>query len=120
MSGRTCGDCSLCCKLLEISAERAPEVAKPAGQWCKNCVQPGCSIYDRRPALCRDFKCMWLLDDRYGGVEAVAVRNDFGLAAPGLVVHCRRSRTPGRMAPGTIPRRHRPNVSLGRAIAGAV
>jgi uncharacterized protein len=63
---RECGSCSACCKLLAISAERAPEVAKPAGVLCRHCTSPGCGIYQRRPALCRDFACLWLLDEKLG------------------------------------------------------
>ena len=65
-TARSCGDCSLCCRLLEIRAEHAPEIAKPAGEWCKHCTQPGCGIHARRPSLCRDFACQWLLDPRLG------------------------------------------------------
>jgi uncharacterized protein len=61
---RSCGDCSLCCKLLAIDAEHAPEIAKPANTWCKHCAKPGCGIYDRRPQLCRDFQCEWLKNER--------------------------------------------------------
>src|SRR5262249_20143690 len=32
---RQCGDCSLCCKLLNV-----PEVGKPANDWCPHC-RPG-------------------------------------------------------------------------------
>jgi uncharacterized protein len=64
---RSCGDCSACCSLLEITAARAPEVGdKPAGQICRHCAAPGCSIYGSRPQLCADFKCVWLSDERLG------------------------------------------------------
>jgi uncharacterized protein len=64
---RECGSCSLCCRLLEISAERAPEIGdKPAGMMCRHCAAPGCSIYGSRPQLCADFKCVWLSDERLG------------------------------------------------------
>jgi uncharacterized protein len=63
---RECGSCSLCCRLLQIDAEHAPEAAHQAGDWCRFCTQPGCAIYDRRPTLCRDFKCQWLKDPRLG------------------------------------------------------
>jgi uncharacterized protein len=64
---RECGSCSECCRLLEISADRAPEIGnKPAGEWCSHCAEPGCGIYDRRPQLCRDFRCQWLVDERLG------------------------------------------------------
>jgi hypothetical protein len=41
------------------------ELAKPAGSWCPHC-RPGrgCLIYDARPAECRTFSCLWLIDDR--------------------------------------------------------
>jgi uncharacterized protein len=64
---RACGDCSLCCKLLEIDAAVAPEVGdKPAGVLCRHCTSPGCKIYERRPKLCADFRCQWLADEKLG------------------------------------------------------
>jgi len=55
--GRECGECSLCCRLFPV-----PELNKPANIWCEHC-QPGkgCTIYDRRPPICRGFACGWLL-----------------------------------------------------------
>jgi hypothetical protein len=63
---RVCGNCSLCCKLLQI----AEPLHKPAGRWCSHCRpgRGGCSIYDDRPAVCRAFRCGWLegaVDDRW-------------------------------------------------------
>jgi len=39
-------------------------------KWCPDCTPgKGCGIYDRRPEICRDFECLWLitpeLDDKY-------------------------------------------------------
>jgi hypothetical protein len=60
-TGRSCGDCSLCCKVLDITE---PELKKPAGEWCKHCTTGvGCSIYKERPQVCRGFGCEWLVDD---------------------------------------------------------
>ena len=58
-SGRECGSCSLCCRVLEIA-----ELNKPAHTWCRHCRpgKGGCSIYADRPPVCRGFACMWLLD----------------------------------------------------------
>jgi predicted pyridoxine 5'-phosphate oxidase superfamily flavin-nucleotide-binding protein len=46
-----------------------PEV-KPDHQWCPWCTPGwpggGCSIYMARPERCRDFKCQWLIDHRFG------------------------------------------------------
>jgi hypothetical protein len=59
---RNCGDCTLCCKVMAIE-----EIAKPAGQWCAHCKPGrGCGIYDSRPAECRAFNCLWLVDARFG------------------------------------------------------
>jgi len=58
VKGRSCGMCSLCCKLLDVR-----EISKPEGKWCVHCV-PGrerCTIYDRRPNQCRKFHCGWLM-----------------------------------------------------------
>ena len=59
-TGRVCGDCSLCCKLLPIAE---PELNKPANRWCQHCrpAKGGCSIHDDRPPICRGFACMWLV-----------------------------------------------------------
>lgn len=60
--GRTCGSCTLCCKTVAVA-----ELAKPAGAWCTHCrPSRGCSIYDARPAGCRDFHCEWLRSEKLG------------------------------------------------------
>ena len=58
MTGRSCGSCSLCCRLLDV-----PEAGKQTGQWCPHC-RPGngCSIYADRPEVCRRWACAWLTD----------------------------------------------------------
>jgi len=65
VSVKSCGDCSLCCKLLGIA-----EIDKPAGKWCPNFKRgSGCGVYHQRPAACASFECLWLdsekLDDRW-------------------------------------------------------
>jgi Fe-S-cluster containining protein len=57
VTGRSRGDCSMCCKVFDI-----PELDKPAHRWCRHCRpgKGGCSIYDSRPAGCREFSCLWL------------------------------------------------------------
>jgi hypothetical protein len=56
VAGRSCGTCSLCCKVLRIE-----ETQSPAGEWCKHCDPGhGCKIHPMRPATCRDFFCLWL------------------------------------------------------------
>lgn len=54
--GKSCGTCTLCCKVMEI-----PELSKPAGQWCVHCKPgQGCGIHAERPDHCRAFGCLWL------------------------------------------------------------
>ena len=48
----------MCCTALEI-----PELKKPAGPACPNCILTGgCTIYAKRPQVCRDFECLWLTE----------------------------------------------------------
>lgn len=63
-TGRTCGDCSLCCKLLP-----SVELNKPANIWCTHCSPSpagGCSIYEHRQNVCRGFACAYLLANWIG------------------------------------------------------
>ena len=56
--GKACGPCTFCCKVLEID-----ELKKPAGPFCAFCVPGGgCKTYETRPAVCRDFHCLWKSD----------------------------------------------------------
>ena len=65
MTGKSCGECGMCCKLLGIES-----IAKPPGQWCGHYRRgAGCSVYADRPAACSRFICLWLssegLDDAW-------------------------------------------------------
>lgn len=56
--GRSCGECSLCCRLLDV-----PEAGKPPHDWCPHYrFGCGCSIYATRPSPCRRYTCMWLVN----------------------------------------------------------
>jgi uncharacterized protein len=62
VEGRACGTCTLCCRLPDID-----HFDKPADEWCSHCVaEKGCTIYSRRPAVCRDFHCLWITDEALG------------------------------------------------------
>lgn len=55
--GRECGDCSMCCKIMEI-----PELNKPTGAWCEHVLKRrGCAIYETRPPSCAAFYCGYLI-----------------------------------------------------------
>ena len=57
-TGRQCGKCSLCCKLLYVK-----ELNKPANTWCEHCRpgKGGCSIHETRPPICRIYFCAWMM-----------------------------------------------------------
>ena len=62
MTSRSCGTCTLCCKLLGIGA-----LEKPSGQWCPHCLPgKGCGIYSERPDECHTFECDWLRNETLG------------------------------------------------------
>lgn len=62
LSGRSCGGCTLCCKVMSV-----PELKKERGVWCSHCERnSGCRIYADRPAGCRTFLCGWLTNPRFG------------------------------------------------------
>jgi Tfp pilus assembly protein PilF len=61
-ASRSCGTCTLCCKLFDIRA-----LNKPQFEWCKHCaVGVGCRIYEQRPDECHEFNCRWLTDASVG------------------------------------------------------
>lgn len=56
VDGRQCGECSMCCKLMEIE-----ELGKPIGVWCAYVRKGnGCAIYSERPPSCAAFGCGYL------------------------------------------------------------
>jgi hypothetical protein len=60
--GRSCGSCSMCCKLYDL-----PEVQSPAGKWCRHCAPgKGCTIHETRPEVCRKFFCGWMVSPGLG------------------------------------------------------
>jgi len=61
--GRSCGSCSLCCKVFPVP----PVDDKPAGKWCRHCAPgKGCGIWDSRPEFCRSYHCHWHFDASLG------------------------------------------------------
>ncbi len=59
---RSCGSCSLCCKVIGIRS-----LGKPPGQWCPHFARgSGCSIYGEAPSECRQFQCFWTLETLQG------------------------------------------------------
>jgi hypothetical protein len=61
-TGRSCGPCSMCCYMMGVEA-----LDKPKYRWCQHCKPgKGCSIYGNRPAVCKTFACMWLIQVHIG------------------------------------------------------
>src|SRR5262245_56782665 len=60
---RSCGTCSLCCKVLFVA-----DLNKPENVWCRHASPPGCgcAIYATRPEGCKGFICNWLTDSTLG------------------------------------------------------
>jgi len=55
-TGRRCGGCQLCCRLVPVAS-----LNKPAGEKCRHAkVGHGCTIYRFRPHDCRTWACRWL------------------------------------------------------------
>jgi hypothetical protein len=50
-----CGDCTVCCTLSVVK-----ELNKKVGEECKLCKNNRCSIYKKRPQVCKDFECAYL------------------------------------------------------------
>ncbi len=60
--GRSCGTCTMCCKVFRI-----PETGSPPGHWCRHVVQGrGCGIHPTRPEACRTFFCHYLRNGNLG------------------------------------------------------
>jgi hypothetical protein len=85
--GRSCGTCTMCCKLFDI-----PEIGATAGKWCRHCAPgKGCQIYDARPETCRKFFCGWMVTAGLGPewkpdrckviMQLLAVENTFWVNA---------------------------------------
>jgi hypothetical protein len=55
-----CGGCTSCCRIPFIRDPDNTIPTKPSGVNCLHCTGHSCSIYDKRPQVCREFKCLWL------------------------------------------------------------
>lgn len=76
---RSCGQCTACCRLLEIEA-----LGKPAGILCQHNTGCACTIYPERPEACARWHCLWrrigalpedLRPDRSGVIFALEKRS---------------------------------------------
>ena len=59
MTFNSCGDCTLCCKLLPIEDK---DLSKDHSVLCNHCDK-GCTIYEDRPESCVNFNCNFIEDN---------------------------------------------------------
>jgi hypothetical protein len=102
--GRSCGTCTLCCTQLEIESkpgystrlDTAEDIAKPAGKACSYLTAQGCSIYEARPLVCRQFACDWLLGEKkFGPQDSPMNTGRIGVRGVTLHFHSHVSRSSG-------------------------
>jgi hypothetical protein len=55
---RQCSTCTLCCRLMTVHS-----LNKPDGEMCQHCTGTSCGIYARRPLDCRQWSCLWKVDN---------------------------------------------------------
>lgn len=64
IADRSCGTCTACCAFPPI---RTQKLQKPANTLCPHCAEAsGCTVYDRRPDVCRGFYCGWFFLSELG------------------------------------------------------
>jgi hypothetical protein len=59
-----CGECTLCCIAPTIEPRHVePPLTgpKPAGQACEHCDAKGCTVYEKRPSICKGYLCLYAL-----------------------------------------------------------
>ncbi len=81
---RPCGDCTVCCTHMSINA---PGFTKAPGVTCEHCLSTGCGIYERRPEICRAYRCGWK--------HASWLREDMRPDRSGIVIDFTESDDPG-------------------------
>ena len=85
MTEKSCGSCTMCCKLLGIK-----ELQKPVMQWCGYCNKgKGCGIYADRPPSCAEYECAYLMAFDQGVTPPLAMRPDKSkvVISPGMGTH---------------------------------
>lgn len=57
---RVCGECTACCWYPDVHDDDNNIISR-ARELCSYCEEKvGCSIYAKRPMVCREFSCLWL------------------------------------------------------------
>lgn len=59
-----CGECQMCCRIMEIET-----LSKPVDARCPHQCAAGCAIYDSKPQECSSYECMWLQSQSGGPLE---------------------------------------------------
>lgn len=56
MKENVCGECRACCQVYDIAFGTTHSLP---GNMCPHVCATGCGIYDRRPEVCRRYRCRW-------------------------------------------------------------
>lgn len=84
-----CGGCTACCKVYHIDSSG---VFSLAGNQCPH-ADGGCRIYKDRPTVCRQYKCVWLINpertakERPDRVGYVLDHRTFSIPKSSLVIN---------------------------------
>jgi len=54
-----CGECTACCYANPIPPHADADIAHGPHQPCKYLCEKRCSVYEKRPLVCRSFFCLW-------------------------------------------------------------
>lgn len=79
---RNCTDCATCCSGIIPGEINGTQFR--LGTPCMYSTGNSCAIYNSKPVMCSDFKCIWVVEDtipdsldpRHSGVLLVYARND--------------------------------------------
>lgn len=84
--------CAACCDVLAVEALKKPELTPcrfDVGLEGCGTAHGRCGIYERRPAPCREFECVWKIDPGFPSwatPEATGLLATFGAGKFGIVV----------------------------------
>jgi hypothetical protein len=79
LSGRHCAGCTACCSFAPIHTDN---LQKPANTLCRHCADgQGCTVYEKRPTVCRTFFCGWFFlpelgDDWHPEHNGIVIRSE--------------------------------------------
>jgi len=101
---RSCATCNYCCVYLEIESkpgfstrfDTGEDLAKPANQRCSYLGEQGCTIYEARPMVCRQFSCDWLLGVKgFGPADSPVASGVLGVRGDNWIISPEKAKIAG-------------------------